>query len=207
MARPGGDNGVENAALRRIEHEYENRIGRAFSSGHSVVEISRVIGCKRALPVYRILQRRGLIETSLKRSRFKGPDKLHNALRRMGLSFNQWCNSWQFEPPSAEHELSRSDTSSTSGIRLAAERDFPRIFAKGNQAINLEEWEQHISSSTTGYSYRIDWDTRLEKYLGTIIGVELLTIIGKHPSVVMMELVRGAWLLKAIDLLGSIGKR
>lgn len=207
MARPGDVNVMENAALRRIENEYENRIGRAFSSGYSVVEISRIIGCKRALPIYRILQRRGLIEASLKRSRFKGPNKLHNTLHRTGLSFNQWCNSWQFDPQKAEYSLSGSITSSTSGIRLAAERDFPRLFAKGNQTIDLEEWEQHISSSTTAYSYRIDWDPRLEKYLGSIVGVELLTIIGKHPSIVMMELVRGAWLLKAIDLLGSMGNR
>ena len=207
MARPAGDNVVENAALGRIEREYENRIAMAFSSGLSVVEISRIIGCKRALPVYRILQRRGLIETSLKRSRFKGPDTLHSTLRRRGLSFNQWCNSWQFEPQSAEHELSGSDTSSTSGIRLAAQRDFPRIFAKGNQTIDLAEWEQHVFSSTIGYSYRIDWDSRLEKYLGSIVGVDSLTIIGKHPSTVMMELVRATWLLKAIDLLGRMGNR
>jgi len=204
MTRTCGDNGVETAAVRRIEQEYEIRIGQAFSSGHSVVEISRVIGCKRALPVYRILQRKGLINRSLKRTRFRGPAHLHNALKRTGLSFSQWCNAWRFDPRNAEEELSRIDNLSSSGIRLAAGRDFPNLYAKGKGAIDLEEWERELSSSTSGCSYRIDWDPRLEKFLGTITGVESLTIVGKHPSVVMMDLVRVAWLLKAIDLLNTI---
>lgn len=206
MTGPVSDNGYGNPALRRVEQEYEKRITQAFSSGYSVVEISRTIGGKRALPVYRILQKRGLIGTSLKRTRFKGPTEMQGALLRMGMSFTQWCNSWGFDPRMAVDELSGIVTDSTSGIRLAACRDFPNLYAKRNSSLDLEEWEKEISSTTTGYSYRIDWDQRLERYLGRIQGVETLKVIGKHPSVVMMELVRATWLLKAIDRLDGIEK-
>jgi len=195
------DNGYENQALRWIEQEYEKLITQTFQSGFSVVEISRTIGAKRALPVYRILQRRGLIGTSLKRTRFKGPAEMQGALRRMGLSFSQWCNSRGFDVRIAEAELTGTGTASASDIRQAALRDFPGIYAKGKSSLDLEEWERGVSSAAIGYSYRIDWDQRLERYLGVIQGVEELTVIGKYPSVVLLELVRVAWLFKAIDRL------
>ncbi len=204
MIGPVRDNGYENQALRRIEQEYELLVTQAFLSGFSVVEISRAIGAKRALPIYRILQKRGLIGTSLKRTRFKGPAEMQGALRRMGLSFTQWCNSYGFDIRIAEAELTGTGTASASGIRQAAVRDFPGIYAKGKPSLDLEEWERQLSSATTGYSYRINWDQRLERYLGTIQGIEDLTVIGKYPSVVIMELVRVTWLLKAIDRLGGI---
>jgi len=169
-----------------------------------VVEISRTIGAKRALPIYRILQRHGLIGTSLKRARFKGPVVMCNALHRVGISFIQWCNSWGLDPCNAENELSGFDTASESGIRKAALRDFPKVYTKGKSSLDLEEWEREVSSATTGYSYRIDWDQRLERCLGTIQGIAELTVIGKYPSVVVMDLVRVTWLLKAIDRLRGI---
>lgn len=207
MTRADGENGVEGAALRRIVLEYENCVCRVFSSGYSVMEIARQIRCKNAIPVYRTLQKRGLIERSLKRSRYRGPTQLENPLRRSGLSFNRWCNSWRFDPKTAEDELSTLDTTSTSDIRQAARRDFPNLFEKREGSVNLEEWEREISFSISEYSYRIDWEPRYEKFVGTIPGIEALMIIGKHPSVIMMELVRVTWLLKAIELLSAIDKR
>jgi len=204
MTGPVSDNGYGNQALRRIEQEYETLIAQAFSSGFSVVEISRTIGLKRVLAVYRILQKGGLIGTALKRSRFKGPAEMQGALRRLGMSFNQWCHSCGFDVRNAEAELTETGTASASDIREAALRDFPGIYAKGKSSLDLEEWEKEISTAATGYSYRIDWNHRLEKYLGTIQGIEDLTILGKYPSVVLMELVRVTWLLKAIDLLDCI---
>jgi len=201
---PVRDSGYDNQAVRRIEQEYEIFVTRAFRSGFSVVEISRTIGAKRALSVYRILQRRELIGTSLKRTRYKGTTEMQGALRRMGLSFSQWCNSNGFDARIAEAELTGTGMASVSGIRQAALRDFPGIFSKGKSSLDLEEWEREVSSAATGYSYRIDWDQRLERYLGTIQGVEELTVIGKYPSAVVMELVRVTWLLTAIDRLGGV---
>jgi len=204
MTGPTDNSGYENLALRRIEQEYEKLITRAFLSKSSVVEISRTIGAKRALPIYRILQRHGLIGTSLKRTKFKGPTEMRGVLRRIGISFSQWCNSLGFDVRIAEAELTGPATASASAIRQAAMRDFPGIYAKGKSSLDLAEWESEITSVTTGYSYRIDWNQRIEKYLGTIQENEEVMVIGTYPSVVLIELVRVAWLLRAIDRLGSI---
>ena len=206
MTGPDGENVVESSAVRRIESEFEERVCLAFSSGYSVVEIARRIRCKRAVQVYRVLQRRGLIDRSLKKSRYRGPAQLENFLRRSNLSFTKWCNSWRFDPKIAEHELSIPDPPSPSEVHLAARRDFPNLFGTKEGSVDLEEWEREIISATAGYSFRIDWEPRLEKYLGKIKGIETLTITGRRPSVIIMDLVRVAWFLRAIELLDASEK-
>lgn len=206
MTRVDSEKGAEGAALRRIVLEYENSVCHAFSSGYSVVEIAREIGCKRALPVYRTVQARGLIDRSVRKTRYRGPAQMEMVLLRAGLSFTKWCNSWRFDPKTAEEELSTPDAPSSSEIRQAAARDFPSLFEKRDGSVDLEKWEREISSLSSGYSYSIDWEPRLEKYSGTISGMESITIIGKHPSVIIIKLVKVTWLLKAIERLGAIEK-
>jgi hypothetical protein len=199
--------GADRTGLREIESEYGNCLCSAYSTGYSVVEIARLIGCRKAISVYRILQRRGVIDSSLKRSRFRGPSELENALQRTGMSFAQWCNSWRFDPKSAQEELSKADVSAGPEFQQAVRRDFRRQSEKDTGQINLEEWEVEVSSPTTVHSFRVDWDQKLERFVGTIPGVESLMIAGKYPSVVMTELVRAAWLLKAIEILNEVLER
>ena len=206
MKRTDRENELEDTGLRQIEEEFGDRLCHAFSSGYSVAEIARMTGCKKAISVYKVLQRRGLIGSSVKRSRFKGPPELEKPLGRMGMSFAQWCNSWRFDPKSAEAELSVIDDSSLAEIHVAARRDFPGTYEKGKGSLNLEEWEREIISCGTVHSFHIDWDHRLERFVGTIPGVESLSVVGKNPSFVMKVLFRAAWLLKVIGMLDGIGK-
>ena len=206
MARWDRENSLQGTALRRIEIEYEKSICRAFSSGMSVVEIARKIGSAKAMPVYRALQRRGLVGTGLKRSKYKGPAYLQSALKRVKLSFIQWCNSWGFDPKTAEEELAAQDTSSTSLICAAARKDFPFVFKKRGPDIDLDEWEKEIAALDDRPSYSIDWEKRHQRYVGSIKGIDSLTISSRYPSVVTMGLVRVSWLLMGIELLKNIEK-
>ena len=206
MARWDRESRMEGTALRRIEMEYEKSICRAFSSGMSVVEIARKIGSAKAMPVYRTLQRRGLVGTGKKRSKYMGPAYLQSALKRVRLSFIQWCNAWGFDPKTAEEELAARDTSSSSLICAAAMKDFPLVFKKGGDPVDLEEWEREIATLDDRPSYRIDWEKRHQRYVGSIKGIDSLTITSRYPSVVMMELVRVSWLLMGIELLKNIEK-
>lgn len=205
MKRTDRENGMGSTGLRQIEEVYGDCLCHAFSSGYSVAEIARMIGCKKAVSVYKLLQRRGLIGSSVKRSRFRGPPELEKPLCKMGMSFAQWCNSWRLDPKSAETELEMIDDTSLSEIHVAARRDFPGTYEKGKGSLNLEEWEREVSSSGTVHSFHMDWDHRLVRFVGTIPGVESLTIVGKNPSFVIMVLFRAAWLLKVIEMLGGVG--
>jgi hypothetical protein len=204
MARWDGENSLEGAALRRIEMEYEKSVCRAFSCGMSVVEIARKIGSAKAMPIYRALQRRGLVGTGMKRSKYKGPAYLQSALKRVKLSFIQWCNAWGFDPKTAEEELAVRDTSSPSLICAAARKDFPFLFKKGGPDIDLGEWEKEIATLNAKPSYSLDWDERYQKYVGSIKGIDSLTITSTYPSVVTMGLVRVSWLLMAVEHLREI---
>ena len=207
MTRWDRENRLEGTALRQIEQEYEKSLCRAFTCGMSVVEIARRIGSAKAMPIYRTLQRRGLVGTGMKRSRYKGPAYMQSALKRVRLSFIQWCNAWGFDPKTAEEELAAHDTTSTSLICTAARKDFPLVFKKRDAAFDLEEWEREIATLEDRPSFRIDWDVRRQKYVGSIQGIDSLAIVSMHPSAITMELVRVSWHLKAIELLGDIENR
>src|SRR5208282_2449571 len=170
MTRWDKENKMEGTALRLIDLEYEKSLCHAFSSGMSVVEIARRIGSAKAMPIYRTLQRRGLIGTGLKRSKHSGPVYLQSALKRIRLSFIQWCNSLGFDPKTAEEELAAHDTSSSSLICAAARRDFPFLFKKGGVPIDLDEWEREIATLDDRYSFRIDWEVSRQRYVGSIQG-------------------------------------
>jgi len=203
MTRWDRENRLEGTALRQIEQEYEKSLCRAFTCGMSVVEIARRIGSAKAMPIYRTLQRSGLVGTGMKRSKYKGPAYL----QRVRLSFIQWCNAWGFDPKTAEEELAAHDTTSTSLICTAARKDFPLVFKKRDAAFDLEEWEREIATLEDRPSFRIDWDVRRQKYVGSIQGIDSLAIVSMHPSAITMELVRVSWHLKAIELLGDIENR
>ncbi len=207
MARWDRESRMEGTTLRRIELEYEKSVYRAFSCGMSVVEIARRIGSAKAMPVYRTLQRGGLVGTGMKRSKYKGPAYLQSALKRVKLSFIQWCNAWGFDPMTAEEELTARDTSSPSLICAAARKDFPLVFRKGRDPIDLDEWEREIATQDDRPSYDIDWEKREQRYVGSIKGIDSLTITSRYPSVVLMELVRVSWLLMAIEFLKDIEKK
>ena len=207
MTRWDRDNSVQGTAMRRIELEYEKSICRAFSCGMSVVEIARKTGSAKALLVYRTLQKRGLVGTGLKRSKYKGPAYLQSALKRVKLSFIQWCNAWGFDPKTAEEELAARDTSYTSLICAAARKDFPFAFKNRGPDFDLDEWEKEITTLNAKPWYSIDWDETCHKYVGSIKGIDSLTIISTYPSSVTMRLVRVSWLLMAIELLRDVEKR
>jgi hypothetical protein len=203
MTRWDRENRMGGTALQKIELEYEKSLCHAFSSGMSVVEIAKRIGSAKAMPIYRTLQRRGLIGTGLKRSKYIGPAYLQSALKRVRLSFIQWCNAWGFDPKTAEEELSTPDSQSSTVIQKAARRDFPFVFKKGAASIDLDEWEREIAALDDRPSYSIDWEKRHQRYVGSIKGFDSLTITSRYPSVILMELVRVSWLLMAIELLGD----
>ena len=85
-------------------------------------------------------------------------------------------------------------------------RDFPFVFKKGGAPIDLDEWEREIATLDDRPSYSIDWEKRHQRYVGSIKGIDSLTITSRYPSVIMMELVRVSWLLMAIELLKNIEK-
>lgn len=189
-----------------VAREFENSICDAFSSGMSVLQICRAIHARKALFIYRILQRRKLVGTSLKRSRFTGPEILRKPLKRSCLSFAQWCNSHAFDPEPAAIALDAHEPGPGRERYLeAARRDFPEACLRNAaQSVDLDTWERELLSGRARLSYHLDWDPFTESYIGTIPGVLHLKITAKRPGDVLADLVRTGWHLHAIARLNAL---
>jgi len=191
----------KNSFLQNMEKEFEDGVCKAFTSGSSVIEITRLIGKRKAMYVYKLLQRKRLIGNSLKRSKCIGPASLQKELKRAGISFVQWCNCWTFDPGTAEMVLLQGDGELGGDCYWdAARRDFPKSYkpTTNKTFLDLDEWDRESAAEAVVHSYHLDWDPKLGHYVGTIPDIPSLQIIGKRPSDVLFDLVRAAWLEKSI---------
>ena len=186
--------------LKDIEMELADSLREAKAAGLSVLEIAAITGRRKALIIYRLFQKNGLIGSNVKKSKFRGPPFIEERLERISLSFAQWCNCWGFDPGEAQKALYLDlYLPETKPYHDAAMRDFPYAYAgeiPGN--IDLDEWEQEITTRQAGLSYHLDWDGVREEYVGTVPEIPSLHIVGKYPSDLLMILIRGAWLKKSI---------
>jgi len=195
-----------NGFTEALEKEYEHHVCSAFSSGRSVMEIGRLTGQPRVQFIYKILQKRGFIGNSQRRSRCRGPAPLEKKLKRAGISFAQWCNCWSFDPEIAERALSSPDDFCTAEpIREAAARDFPKVFGRSGSPwpTGTDYWDGN-GWENEDYSYHLDWDRELGMHIGTIPGVNSLRVSGVNPIELVTQLVRAAWLMKCIESLKAI---
>jgi hypothetical protein len=187
--------------LEDIEMELAESLCDAAAVGLSVLEMATMTGNPKGLKIYRLLQKKGLIGNRVRKSAYRGPPFLGEALERSCLSFAQWCNCWGFDPGPAQTAL-KSD-SSLPGVMPyhdAARRDFPDAYKiERPGGIDLDEWEREIAAKKAGFSYHLDWDEEREEYSGTVPEIPSLQIAGKYPSDLLMILIRGAWLKKSIE--------
>jgi hypothetical protein len=109
--------------------QLEQQICDAHQKGFSVVEITRIIGSKKADYPHAILVRRGAVQPGRRGRPAKGsvPAILSPYLRKRSLSFAKWCAGWNFElTETAEAIVDLSDNQVLNAIR----RDFPGCFAR-----------------------------------------------------------------------------
>ena len=183
--------------IEEMEKEFADAVCEADRAGLSVLEIAAITGSRKGKKIYRLLQRRGLIGNTLRKSGFRGPLMLRESLSRSCLSFTQWCNCWGFDPATAESALN-SEPSLPGAARYhdAARRDFPGAY---RATADLDVWEREIAADRENFSYHVEWDRKLEVYIGTVPGIPSLEVPGKYPSDILMILIRGAWLKKSIE--------
>jgi hypothetical protein len=187
--------------LEHIEMELAATLREAAAAGLSVLEIAAITGRRKALIIYKLFQKNGLIGNSVRKSKFRGPHFIGEALERTSLSFAQWCNCWGFDPGEAQKALYLDlYLPEAKPYHDAAMRDFPYAYpGEKPNGIDLDEWEQEITTRKAGLSYHLDWDGEREEYIGTVAEIPSLRIGGKYPSDLLMILIRGAWLKKSIE--------
>jgi hypothetical protein len=109
--------------------QVESRICAAHRKGFSVVEITRIIGSRKADYPHAVLVKRGEIMPGKRGRPAKGsvPDSIAIYLRKRSLSFAKWCAGWGFDLTEAATAI----RSVSDGVVLdALRRDFPGCYRK-----------------------------------------------------------------------------
>lgn len=116
--------------VENLEEKLNSRIVEAFTSGLSVIEITRTLNKNSAEHIHDLLRGTGDIDTLPKEGlrRSYGIDvKWESVLRKKGYSFPRWCTGWGFDPVKAARELAQGEQGD---VHEALKRDFPTVYAR-----------------------------------------------------------------------------
>ena len=118
--------------------QVENRLCMSHQKGFSVVEITRIIGSRKADYPHAVLVKRGVIMPGKRGRPAKGsvPASINLYLRKRSLSFAKWCAGWGFDLVEAAGAIT---TVSDSEVLEAVRRDFPGCYRK------IKGLEKHAS--------------------------------------------------------------
>jgi hypothetical protein len=116
--------------IENLEETLHTRIVDAFTSGLSVMEITRALNKSSAEHVHNLLRDTGHIDTIKKeglRRSYGIDEKWESVLRKKGYSFARWCFGWGFDPDKTARELARGEQGKA---HEALKRDFPTVYAR-----------------------------------------------------------------------------
>lgn len=109
--------------------EFESRLCTAHRKGFSVVELTRIIGSRKADYPHAVLVKRGEIMPGKRGRPAKGsiPASMNPYLRKRSLSFAKWCAGWGFDLAEAARAINEVKDGE---VLEAVRRDFPGCYRK-----------------------------------------------------------------------------
>lgn len=118
---------------QQLFDQVESRICTAYRKGFSVVEITRIIGSKKADYVHAVLVKHKVISQGKRGRPAKDsvPPVMSSYLSRRSLSFAKWCAGWGFDIWDAGQAISENGDGP---VLEAVRRDFPGCYVKVAQA-------------------------------------------------------------------------
>ena len=108
---------------------HESRICTAYRKGFSVVEITRIIGSKKADYAHAVLVKQKVINQGKRGRPAKDsvPLVMSSYLSRRSLSFAKWCAGWGFDIGDAGYAIREN---ADGPVLDAVRRDFPGGYVK-----------------------------------------------------------------------------
>jgi len=125
---------------QQLFDQVEDRICAAYKKGFSVVEITRIIGSKKADYAHAVLVKHLVIKQGKRGRPAKDsvPPVLAAYLSRRSLSFAKWCAGWEFDIWDAGHAIREH---ADGPVMDAVRRDFPGCYVKMNE---LKEYPDYV---------------------------------------------------------------
>ena len=149
-----------------------NRIIAAYSSGLSVVEITRALGKIRVDCVHSLLRETGHIPAMARsdyRRTYQIDGRLADALRKMGYSFGRWCLGWQFGPEAAVANLGAvPDEGRPTAAHEAVRRDYPVVYFRMFGGRRPQRIFRKAKTSSIHPALSIEWEDARRKYVARV---------------------------------------
>jgi hypothetical protein len=151
--------------------EIIKELRKAYISGLSVVQLSRILGHKSAKKLYAVLRNERII-AKIKRKRqvkYLLHELVEKCVMKTGLSFLQWCSSHSLDPGATATALTKPldpDDSESCAAHCSFATDFPMVSASlFGTSVPLS---QRHDWNVRGYSMTINYDVNTKVYHGVI---------------------------------------
>jgi hypothetical protein len=114
---------------QQLFNQVEGHIRNAYRKGFSVVEITRIIGSKKADYAHAVLVKHRVINQGKRGRPAKNsvPPVMATYLSRRSLSFAKWCAGWEFDIWDAGYAIREN---ADGPVLDAVRRDFPGCYVK-----------------------------------------------------------------------------
>ncbi len=135
----------------------ELKICEAYANGFSVIEITRIIGSRKADYVHSVLVKHGVIQRGKPGRSRKGlvPTVLASYLRKRSLSYAKWCAGWSFD---LEEAACTINMCIDGPVMDAIRRDFPGCYSRMKELSNPPEYMHPPEFEIDKLEANISWD-------------------------------------------------
>jgi hypothetical protein len=142
---------------KQLFDQVENRICAAYRKGFSVVEITRIIGSKKADYAHAVLVKHKVISQGKRGRPAKDsvPPVMSSYLSRRSLSFAKWCAGWGFDIWDAGHAIREN---ANGPVLDAVRRDFPGCYVKLRKLKAYPDYVHPPQCRSNKLEAKVIWD-------------------------------------------------
>lgn len=142
---------------QQLFDQVESRICTAYRKGFSVVEITRIIGSKKADYAHAVLVKHKVINQGKRGRPAKDsvPPVMSSYLSRRSLSFAKWCAAWGFDIWGAGHAIREN---ADGPVLDAVRRDFPGCYVKLRKLKTYPDYVHPPQCRSNKLEAKVIWD-------------------------------------------------
>jgi hypothetical protein len=142
---------------QQLFDQVESRICTAYRKGFSVVEITRIIGSKKADYAHAVLVKHKVISQGKRGRPAKDsvPPVMSSYLSRRSLSYAKWCAGWGFDIWDAGHAIREN---ADGPVLDAVRRDFPGCYVKLRKLKAYPDYVHPPQCRSNKLEAKVIWD-------------------------------------------------
>ena len=182
-----------NEQIKKMERKEKDLYVTAYREGYSVLVIGRLLGFDNMGRIYTVLRDKGVVAKLAKSQRFSLPVELESTFCKIKLSFAQWCNSWDFDPKTAEKAIKLGHWEATNpehrevldGLKYDFHNLYLQLYEIGNE---LDRKYPSDRGCGPKYTLHVEWDDEESGYVARIVELPDIFAYGATWDAALAEL-------------------